>query len=62
MSANGVSEIRTYPGWGGGYVCKWLLKPGLGTGYDRCWDLTRVNSRRSDMSGPWTGYVREMLL
>jgi hypothetical protein len=40
-----------------GYVQKRLLEPGLGIGYVRCRDLTRVRFERPDMSGLGVGYV-----
>jgi hypothetical protein len=46
-------------GLGVGHVRKWLLESDLGTGHVQCLGLTRVNSRRSDMSGPGTGYVQK---
>jgi hypothetical protein len=39
------------------HVHRGLLESGLGTGHVWCLGLTRVNSRRSDMSGPGIRYV-----
>jgi hypothetical protein len=49
-------------GQGTGYVRERLLEPGIGTGHVRCQDLTRVKTRRLDMSGLGTLYVQETLL
>jgi hypothetical protein len=44
-------------GQGTEYVLERLLEPGLGTRHVRCRDLTRVKTRRSDISSPVTRYI-----
>jgi hypothetical protein len=40
------------------HIWKRLLEPDHSTGHVWCMDLTRGKADGTDMSGPWTGYVR----